>query len=396
VRTLSASEHATGAEAALLYLAVLAAFVNMYLPQAILPLLGREFGVSPSTASLSVSVMILGIAVSSLLVGPLSDRVGRKPLLVGCALALGGPSLVCALAPSWSVLLAGRFCQGLLIPGLTAVSVAYIAEEFPEKRVGRLLGGYVAATVTGGLLSRVLAGLVAEAAGWRWAFVLGAALAFAVGGALVRLRPSRHFVPSRALRGAYAGMLAHLRSPRLVGGFAVGFSLFFAFMAVFTYLPFYVEQPPFGFSPGEVGLLYLVYAAGVVSSPLAGALAVHVGPRGVMVLGLGTALVASGFTLLPSAPLLIAALLALCFGNFAAQSTATAFVATQAERDRAGASALYLFAYYLGGSLGAFVPGLAFARLGWSGVLLLSAAALLSGMTAAALLCRPRARAADA
>lgn len=171
MRTPPASEHATGAAAALVYLAVLAAFINMYLPQAILPVLGREFGVSPSTASLSVSVMILGIAVSSLVMGPLSDRIGRKPLLVGCALALTGPSLVCALAPSWPVLLAGRLVQGLFIPGLTAVGVAYIAEEFPEGRVGRLLGGYVAATVLGGLLSRVLAGLIAEAAGWRLSLI---------------------------------------------------------------------------------------------------------------------------------------------------------------------------------------------------------------------------------
>lgn len=374
--------YATLAEGALLYLVVIVAFINMYLPQAILPVLARDFGVLPSTASLTVSVMILGIAVSSLLIGPLSDRIGRKPLLVGCAFGLAAPSLLCALAPNLPLLLAGRLAQGLLIPGLTAVSVAYIAEEFPQHRVGTLLGGYIAATVTGGLLSRVLSAVIADTVGWRWAFVLGAGLALAAGLALLRLRPSKYFLPSRDVGRAYAGMLSHLKTPQLVGGFAVGFTLFFAFTAVFTYLPFYLEVPPFNFSPTAIGLIYLVYVSGIVSSPLSGALSKRFGQRRVMMVGLGTVLVANLLTLLPNTGLLVMALLLLCFGNFAAQGTATAFVATQAEHNRGGATSLYLFAYYLGGSLGAFLPGLTYLRAGWGGVVLLTSSVLLLGVAA--------------
>ncbi len=373
----------------LLYGSVVAAFVNMYLTQAILPVLARDFGVSPSTASLTVSVLILGIALSSLVIGPLSDRIGRKPLLAACALLLGLPSLLCALAPTLPLLLLGRALQGLLIPGLTAVSVAYIAEEFAPGRVGVWLGGYISANVLGGLLSRVTSGLIAESVGWRWAFVMGAGLTLGLGIALLRLRPSLRFTPSPGLSGAYAGMLRHLRTPRLLGGFSVGFALFFAFTAVFTYLPFHLEAPPFSFSQTAIGLVYLVYIAGIVSSPLSSLLAARLSQRSVMVLGLSVVLLGNFGTLLDRPLALIVALTVLCFGNFAAQGAATAFVATQAEHHRGGASSLYLFFYYVGGGLGAFVPGLLLSRFGWSGVLLCTTLALVLGIAAAYSLCKP-------
>ncbi len=332
--------------------------------------------------------MILGIAASSLVVGPVSDRVGRKPLLVGCALSLSVPSLLCAAAPTLPLLLGGRLLQGLLIPGLTAVSVAYIAEEFAPERVKAWLGGYIAATVLGGLLSRVLGGLLAATVGWRWAFVLGAALTLLLGALLFGLRPSAHFSASPGLLGAYGGMVTHLRTPRLVAGFGVGFALFFAFTAVFTYLPFYLEGPPYAFSQTAIGLIYLVYTAGIVSSPLSSPLAARWSQRGVIMVGLTLALLGNLGTLTARPALLIASLVLLCFGNFAVQGTATAFVATEAERYRGGSSALYLFAYYLGGGLGAFVPGLLLPRYGWHGVLVSTTLALLLGLSAA-YFCRP-------
>jgi YNFM family putative membrane transporter len=373
---------------ACLYGSVVAAFVAMYLPQPILPVLAREFDVSASAASLAVSALILGLAAASLVWGPVSDRWGRKPVIVGCAFALVVPSLFCALAPTlWSLALF-RFWQGVLLPGLTAVSVVYIAEEFEPEQVSTLLGGYIAATVSGGLLSRVLAGAVTEAADWRYAFAFSALLFLLVGLLLARLPASRRFVASTRLREAFREMARHLANMRLLGGFAVGFGLFFAFLAVFTYLPFYLERPPFAFSPLQIGLMYATYAAGVVSSPLAGMLAGRLGRPWVMRLGLAVAVVANLLTLVPETAWLVVALLMLCFGNFSAQGVATSYVATQAARGRGSATSLYLFAYYLGGSLGAYLPGLFWPHYGWHAVLALSLLALTGALAAATWLCR--------
>ncbi len=96
-----------------LYVAGVVVFSDMYLTQPILPQLSTEYGIAPATAGLSVSVVVLMIALGSLAVGPLSDRWGRWPVMVGSALLLALPTLLCAFAPSFELLLAGRALQGL-------------------------------------------------------------------------------------------------------------------------------------------------------------------------------------------------------------------------------------------------------------------------------------------
>ncbi len=372
----------------LLYAAVVAAFIAMYTPQAVLPVMARDLSVSPSAVSLSVSLLIFGIAGASLVMGPLSDRIGRKPMLVGCTLLLSVPSILCAFAPNLTTLLIWRFLQGCLVPGITAVTVTYLTEEFERGRSSALIGGYIGATVFGGLISRVLSGFVTDLFGWRWAFALSAGVALLVGLLLLRLQPSTHFHAAPKFTQAFKGLLSHLSNRRIVGGLGVGFCLFFAFIAIFTYLPFYLEAPPFNFSPSATGLIYLVYATGMLSSPLSGLLTERLSSRVVMALGMMVALAANLGTLTPSTVLLIAALLVLCFGNFATQSTTTSFVATQADHDRGGANSLYLFTYYIGGSLGAFLPGLLWATYGWYGVLALTCTMLVIGIATALVFCK--------
>ncbi len=377
------------ATALLLYGAATTAFVAMYLPQPILPVLARDFGVSASTASLSVAALIFSLALASLVVGPISDRIGRKPVMVASSLLLALPSLLCALAPSMAALLAWRLVQGALLPGITAIGVAYLAEEFEAEWLGPLLGGYIASNVLGGLVSRVMSGAVTELFGWPWAFVASALLSLLAGTLLwLWLPASRRFEAEGRLGQAYRGMLGHLGNPRLLGAYAVGFALFFAFMAVFTYLPFYLEAPPFGFSPASIGLVYVVYAAGMVSSPAAGLLVGVMTRQRIMMWALLLLVLANLATLRAETAPLVSSLLLLCFANFATQSTATAYVAARAERNRAGATALYLFSYYLGGGLGAYLPGLLWPTHAWPGVVGLTVVALLLAFAAAWRLCR--------
>lgn len=353
----------------------------MYLPQPILPRLAAEFGLGPSQAGLLISALVMSIALMSLVVAPLSDRLGRRPLLVGCTALLALPTLGCALSRSFPLLLALRFAQGLLVPGVLSAAVAYLSEEFEARRVPLLIGGYIAATVTGGMLSRLLSGAVSEYASWRWAFALSGLLSLGVGTLLWRRLPgSSRFRPSANLGAAYRDMARHLRDGTLLLGGAVGFLLFFSFLGLYTYLPFHVAGPPYHFSPFATGLLYLSYGAGALASPLAGLLAQRTSRTRVLQLGLLGTLLASLATALPSTVGLVAALAALCFATFTVQSSATALIAGHARSGRAGANALYLFAYYLGGTLGGVLPGLAWARGAWPAVLALTGSSLLLAM----------------
>src|SRR5438034_626322 len=116
-------------------------FANMYTTQAILPVLSQDFHISAPTAGLTVSLLVLAVAIGSLFYGPLSDRVGRKPVMVRISFLVIIPTLLCGLAPNFTVLVALRTMQGLLMPGLTRVAIPYVNEEFAGKGRGLTLGG---------------------------------------------------------------------------------------------------------------------------------------------------------------------------------------------------------------------------------------------------------------
>lgn len=376
---------AWGPRARALYLTGFASFIGLYLPQPILPFLAQDFGVSVGAASLVISVTILGIALASPLVGVLSDRYGRKRMLVGSSALLALMTLGCSLAPNFNLLVLLRFGQGVLLPGLFAAGVAYVSDGLPNTTMRTVAGIYVAATVIGGMLGRVLAGALSDLVNWRYGFGLSAllyALLVILWLRLPTLKPSS----SQSLKTALFGTLSHLKNRALIGGLLVGFCLFFAFQATFTYLPFRLERDPFNLSATLIGLSYLTYTTGVFGSGLAGWFRGRSSLRVSFIFGFGLAVLGNLLTLGTWLPVILFGLSVLCFGNFLVQGLAVGYVATVTVTDRAGANALYLLFYYLGGSAGAYLPAYLFTTFGYGGVIGASVVALSLGVTSAALL----------
>lgn len=370
-----------------LYAAAAIVFADMYLTQPILPLLSREFEVAPAVAGLSVSVVVLLIALASTAYGPLSDTWGRKPIMVWSCLLLTGPTLLCALAPSFETLLFFRALQGLCIPGLTAVAVAYLGDVVEPAELGKSVGGWIAANVAGGLIGRVASGLITDFLGWRAAFGCFAAFTLVCALLLAVALPRDRVTSPHGWRRAYSEMLAHLRSRRLLGAFLIGGALFFGFIGIFTYLPYYLTGAPFYLSPGVVAFAYLSYIAGMIFSPLAGHLSGRISRRLLIAGGLVIAMAGIGLTLIPVLALIGVGLLVLCSGMFTAQGIAPAMVNTMAQQAKGSAGALYLMFYYIGGTLGAVIPGLAWQGFGWSGVAAVCLSALLLALLSDWFLC---------
>ncbi|WP_298817000.1 MFS transporter [Chloroflexus sp.] len=367
-----------------LYGAGVIVFSTMYLTQPILPQLSLEYGIAPVTAGLSVSVVVVMIALGSLVAGPLSDRLGRWPVMVGSVLLLSIPTMLCALAPSFIVLLVGRGLQGLCIPGLTAVAVAYLGDRLPAGELGRAVGGWIAANVAGGLSGRVVGGLISDSFGWRASFIVFAGLALASGMSLVFMLPRDRQTPATTAgwRQAYRAMFTHLADPYLRYAYLIGGTLFFGFLGVFTYLPYYLTSPPFQLPPAIVALAYISYLAGVIVSPWAGALSARYSSTRLIAVGLLIAMAGIGLTLVASLPAIALGLWTLCTGMFVAQGIAPALVNRLAIEAKGAASALYLVAYYLGGTLGGVVPGLGWQIAGWPGVTAICLSALALALLA--------------
>src|SRR5260370_39189030 len=154
-----------------LLVGIAAIFSNLYATQPILPILSQSFAVSPALSALTVSVPVLCVALASVIYGPLSDRIGRKPVMIGAACLLLLPTGLAAFAVNLPMLVTCRALQGLLIPGTTVVGIAYIQEEFPPAWRGMGMGAYVSATVLGGVEGRLQGGLIVNSLGLPWIFI---------------------------------------------------------------------------------------------------------------------------------------------------------------------------------------------------------------------------------
>ncbi len=363
----------------MLCLATVAVFSNMYATQPILPVIGQEFGLQPSEAGLTVSSMVLAVAFSAVFYGVLSDLVGRRPVIIGSTFALSIPTFLCGVAPNFLFLIICRIAQGLLIPGFVAITITYLHEEFSERR-GMVVGWYTSASVLGGFTGRLQGGLMTEFVSWRFAFITFGLLNLLAAVSMVKFLPlSRNFFRQEkapedlgaSWRGLYiSSLLACLKNRRLLGTYFIGPAIFFPFIGLFTYLPYYLTRPPFNLSTLLVSFIFVVYLIGLFAPPVCGILGEKFGHKNIM--GLGVALIFAGalLTLVPSLPVVFMALLILCFGMFSTQSTANAFIGDSVGKGqgRGSAVSLYQMFFYLGGSLGGFIPGLLWQSEGWFGL----------------------------
>lgn len=363
-----------------LFFAGLTTFMSLYLTQALLPALSQAFRVSPSAASLLVSLSTGTLALAVIPVSALSERFGRTRVMLVSSAAAAPLGLLIPLAPSFPVLGGLRALQGIALAGVPAVAMAYLADEVHPEALGGAMGRYIAGNTVGGLSGRLLPGFVTDLAGWRWALAVTAVVSTLLTVAFWLLLPrSRFFRPARAGTGSGAGagagsgakrpgpLLRHLADPGMRRLYLVGLVLMSTFVTVYNYLGYRLVAAPFGLPEALVALVFVMYLAGTVSSPIAGSLADRVGRRPVL-LG-GCLIMAAGLalTLPDSLPAVAAGLLVMTTGFFTAHSVASSWVGMRAESARAHASGLYLFAYYLGSSAGGSAGGLAYEHGRWPG-----------------------------
>lgn len=353
-------------------------FATMYSTQAILPELSHEFDVSPSRAGLSISVVVLAVALGAWVWGPVSDRVGRTRAIRLASWLLVLPTLGVALAPSFELLLACRALQGLCMPGLLAVAAPYVVEALVPRVGARAMGWYVGALVAGGLVGRVGVALVAGLVGWRAAIGLLVALPLA---AAVGMRGS---LPESGRPVRTGSVVRSLANRRLFGVAVAGGALFFTFVGTFTYVVYRLEAPPYSYGTSAASLVFLLWIAGVIG-PLAGRVAERLGWRRLAGAMIALAAAGVGLTFFSWLPLIVLGLACVATAMFTGYTATQLGVSDVARADRGAASALYFSTYYGAGALGAYLPGLAWEDRGWQGVAWLGLATLVLAAAALAL-----------
>jgi MFS transporter, YNFM family, putative membrane transport protein len=353
------------------------AFAAMYSTQPVLPQIGRDFHVDAATAGLTLLAVTFALAFASLGAGRISDQFGARRVMLICISALTVLSALAAVAPTFGLLVVTRAAQGLMVPGITVSGLAYLHNDLSASWRGRVSGFYIGTNTLGGLVGRLGVGLLVDAIGWRGG--LGVIAGFVALGALLLAFGMPSSAP-RARRSGEQGVSgeaggASLRAiiTRLWWAPLIGGTVFFPFLTAFTYTPYRLESAPFNLAPSAANLFYLVYILGAGASVTAGQLSDRIGRRATIYLGLlisACGLALSVFNLLGAA---LVALALICVGSLSAHAVANAAVSDGANPlgrgARATALSLYTLGFYVGGGLGAFIPGYGWERWGWSGVL---------------------------
>lgn len=244
-----------------LFSAGLATFALLYCVQPILPVLSHEFGVSPASSSVSLSISTGMLAVGLLFTGPLSDAIGRKQVMVTALMLASVCTLLSTMMTSWHGILVMRALIGLSLSGVAAVGMTYLSEEIHPSFVAFSMGLYISGNSIGGMSGRLLSGVFTDFFSWRIALaVIGC---FALASALMfwKILPeSRHFRPtSLRPKTLFINFRLHWRDKGLPRLFLTGFLLMGSFVTLFNYIGYRLMLSPWHLSQALVGLLGCVF-----------------------------------------------------------------------------------------------------------------------------------------
>lgn len=295
----------------------------------------------------------------------MADVIGKRRVIVSAALLLSITTLLTATATSLHQVIAWRFVQGLVTPGVFAVAVAYIHDRFEGARAATTTAAYVTGTVIGGFLGRVVSGQAAALFGWRASFLSVGAMGLCCAVGLALRLPHDGGASTRGLRAEGSGLIARLTSRPLLGTYAAGFCVLFTQIAMFTYVTFHLAAPPFLLSTAALGWLFTVYLAGAVITPMSGRWINRYGHRAALAIAMALGVGGSFLTLGRQLPEVIAGLALVCSGVFIAQAAANGYIGVAARSDRGLAVGMYATFYYIGGSVGGALPSLFWTTGGW-------------------------------
>lgn len=345
-------------------------FAILYSTQPLLPEFTKEFHVSPTMASLSLSMTTISLAVSMLLFGTVSEVWGRKPVMISSMLVASVLSILTACSMSFESLLVFRIIQGIALGGLPSIAMAYLGEEMEPKSLGVAMGLYISGNSLGAVFGRIITGTMTDLFNWHVAmgFIsvisLLASLVF-----WICLPKSQNFhARSPEVSKLMGSMVSHLKDRGLLWLFGIGFLILGSNVAMYNYIGYVLTDAPYSLSQTLVGWIFIVFLVGMFAPVWMAKMAEKYGRQRMLVVSLLLTLVGACLTLDENLWVKILGLPIMTYGFFGSHSIASSWVGRRALHDKAQASSLYLFFYYAGSSVGGTLGGVFWTSYGWGGV----------------------------
>ncbi|WP_117234737.1 MFS transporter [Vibrio maerlii] len=344
-------------------------FCNLYLLQPVLPKLMQHFHVSEVTINWVFAATSLALSCSLVPWALLSERVGRRPVMLTGLLLTPLSTVIILFSQSIEALIVARALVGLSLSAFAGVAVAYMAEEFDPHAFRSAIGAYIAANSLGGIIGRLYGGFVSDSFGWQTAYYLLSVLTILVALFVWKVLPKQqHFKTQRlSLFDNIQNIKRHLTNYSLWFAMLVGGVNFAIFVNVYSVMTFRLSLEPYSLSTSVTSMIFICYLAGTFSSSLTGKWKKY-SPTTGMLVGASISFLGVLCTLGEPLYLLALGLLLISFGSFFLHTLAYGWVSTNATHAKATATSLYLVHYYIGGSLGGFLLLSLWQHWAWNGV----------------------------
>jgi MFS transporter, YNFM family, putative membrane transport protein len=344
------------------YIAVIV-FCAIYGPQPLLIVLGHEFGLSESTASLMITSVLVPLSFAPLIYGYMLESVAIKKLLTWAVALLALTAIAIFFSESFWLILGLRFCQGLIIPAILTALMTYISTVSHGSAMQRAFSLYVAATILGGFLGRATSGAVSTMFGWRYSFLLLFVLLI-IGLILLRRLSPAQKADFEKIRPR--DIVDTLKNPDFLRVYLIIACVFFVFVAIPTFLPFRLTDITGGISEFLIGMTYSGYLMGIViaifSTRLTG---LFKNERTAVRVGLVCLLISTLIFLADTTVAIFMNMFLFCGCMAFIHARCSIRINNLATSRKGVANGLYISIYYLGGSLGSYLPGWIYSHYGW-------------------------------
>ncbi len=347
----------------IIYTCTILTLCTLYAVQPIQPLFEKEFALSRFEAVIFTTVIMLPLGFAPIVYGYVLETLSSKLFLRNAVLILGVLELLFAYSDTYSALLGIRALQGVLIPAVLTSLMSYISFITPKERVQQAIGYYIAATILGGFIGRLLSGTLSDFFGWRLFFIL-------LGIALIAMYGCLHYVGEEVkvdfVKPKLSQIVDVLKQKSFLNIYMMMFFIFFVFQALLNFIPFQLKQLSSTMGYGKVGMMYAGYIIGFIVSIRILWLIKRLGGETKTIM-IGIVIFAIGLQIfhIGDYTVMFAGMFVFCAGFFIIHSVASGLISKLAHEKRAISNGLYLSFYYAGGTIGTFAPGVFYEYLGW-------------------------------
>ncbi|MEK6451013.1 MULTISPECIES: MFS transporter [unclassified Myroides] len=328
-------------------------FAQLYNYQPLLSDITHFFKVTPAQSSYLVSASTMGMAFGLLLFAFIADSYPRKEVMLFSLVTSTLLTLVSAWISDFSILVNINFIKGICISGVSAVTLAYLAEEIDPKYIGTAISFYLAGNTFGGMFGRIVAALISGWFGWQVAVFSIGIIAIIIAFVFYMFFPnSSFFTPQKLnLQHKLTQMKSIFQNVKLLAMYVVAICLMGSFVSVYNFLGFKLEAPPYNLPHYLIAMIFLMYAFGIFGNMIAGTLSDKYSPKKILLSALTMMLLGTIAMFLDNLVVILLGLTFFTISFFSGHTIASRVVTTLGQEAKSSATAFYWFFYYIGSSV---------------------------------------------